>query len=145
MELNLPSYALQIKSEKNKNYVFDPIRKKYVVLTPEEYVRQHLIQYLLELGYPSSLMSIERSLPNSSKRYDIVIYGRSGNPLMIVEVKAPSVTLSEQTLDQLGSYLMLLSTPYMMISNGISHHFLARESSEIVKYQQIPKFSTLSD
>lgn len=144
MELNLPSYALQIKSEKNKKYVFDPIRKKYVVLTPEEWVRQHLLRYMEELGYPSSLTSVERSLPNSSKRYDAVIYGQDGSPKIIVEVKAPSVILSEKVLEQVSSYILLLNVPYVLISNGLEHFFLERKEHEIVKFQQIPQFSTLS-
>lgn len=144
MELNLPSYPLQIKSEKSKNYVFDPIRKKYVLLSPEEWVRQHLLYYLKDLGYPSGLISVERALPGSTKRYDAVVYGQDGLPKVIVEVKSPSVKLSSAVLDQVSSYLMLLSVPYVLISNGLEHYFLERKEQEIVKFQQIPKFSTLS-
>lgn len=142
--MNLPEYALQIKSENGKNYVFDQIRKKYVVLTPEEWVRQQLIQQLIELGYPASLMSVERRLPQDKKRYDLLVFNRLGAPLVLVECKAPKVEISDRTIQQLFSYLIKQSAPYCLLTNGHQQYFFGRNEEGVVKYQQIPPFATIS-
>lgn len=115
-----------------------------MVLSPEEWVRQHLVHYLVELGYPASLMSVERSLPQSSRRYDLVIYSHQGSPILIAECKAPSVEIDNKTLDQLNAYLQKLPVKYSLLTNGFSHFFLERMPNEIKSYKQIPQFTTLS-
>ncbi len=144
MKLNFPDYRLQIKSEKNKNYVFDLIRKKYVVLTPEEWVRQHIIHHLIALGYPLGLMSVERKLPNSTRRYDLVVYNRNSEASLIVECKSPETQLGENITDQISLYLLKLPVQYFLLSNGLEHHFYERKEDALLKFQQIPKFSTLN-
>ncbi|MFY0643424.1 MAG: type I restriction enzyme HsdR N-terminal domain-containing protein [Bacteroidia bacterium] len=144
MKLNFPEYRLQIKSEKSKNYVFDLVRKKYVVLTPEEWVRQHLLHHLIDLGYPQSLISIERQLPSSKRRYDLVVYDRNGELLLIAECKSAMVPINEQTIEQINAYLMQLPAPYALLTNGLNHYFLGREIRGVLNYQQIPPFATIS-
>ena len=143
MNLNFPDFSFQIKSEKTKKLIFDQVRKKYIVLTPEEWVRQNLISYLLTLNYPLALMSIEKSLPRSLKRYDAVIYNQFGEPMIIIECKAPDVTIDDKTLKQVASYLQLLNVPYVFITNGIHHFYIERHEDEIKMYPQIPHFSEL--
>ena len=144
MKLNFPAYRLQIKSEKNKNYVFDEVRKKYVILNPEEWVRQHLLHHLIELGYPKSLISIERQLPHSKRRYDLVVFDHKGKELLIAECKSALVPINHQTLEQINAYLMALPAPFALLTNGLDHYFLARKDEGILNYQQIPPFATIS-
>ena len=124
--LNLPKYPLKLKKEGNKTFVFDPIRKKYLVLNPEEWVRQNFIQFLIkEKGYPASLMAVEMGIDvlNTKKRCDIVLFNNEGKAHIIVECKAPSVKISQDTFDQIARYNMALQANYLMITNGINHYF----------------------
>jgi hypothetical protein len=121
-KLNLPSYPFRIKSSEQISQIFDAVRKKYVALTPEEWVRQHIIRYLTEeLHYPASLVAVEMNLTLNGlrKRCDIVAYDTNGFPLLIVECKAPSVRLTQKTFEQVARYNMVLKVRYLMISNGI--------------------------
>jgi hypothetical protein len=123
-KLNLPEYSFKIQTGKGKDQIFDPIRKKYVVLTPEEWVRQNFIRYLIhDKKYPSSLMAIEKQLlvNNQPRRYDLVIYNRKGHPNIIVEFKAPSVKIAQDTFDQAVRYNMALKVKYIVVSNGMQH------------------------
>lgn len=123
--LNFPSYSFNIKTKENKTVIFDVIRKKYVYVTPEEWVRQHCIWYLIkEKRYPASLMSVERELHlnGTSKRTDIVCYDRQGKPLLIVECKAPTIKINQNTFDQIARYNMELDSKYLLITNGLDHY-----------------------
>jgi len=123
-KLNLPIYSIKLKKEVNKVQVFDPIRKKYIKLTPEEWVRQNFIQYLIqEKNYPASLMAIEMGIDllNTKKRCDIVLFNTEGLPHMIVECKAPSIKISQDTFDQIARYNMSLKTNLLVVTNGIQH------------------------
>ncbi len=123
--LNLPTYLFKIKSEGQRKFIFDSIRKKYVVLTPEEWVRQNFIQYLInEKKYPSSLIAIEMALTLNklSKRTDIVLFDRQGNPVIIVECKSPKVKITQDTFDQIARYNMKLKVNYLIVTNGITHY-----------------------
>lgn len=124
--LNFPSYSFRFKSKKNKPYIFDPIRKKFVVLYPEEWVRQHTIQYLhQQKKYPLSLMSVEKkiSVNGLSKRYDIAIFNTLANIHLLVECKAPNIEIKQATFDQMASYNMNLNTHFFMITNGLFHYY----------------------
>lgn len=145
MNLNFPEFSFQIKTEKNKNYIFDSIRKKYVYLTPEEWVRQHLIHFLFTLEYPQALMSVEKSLSNSKKRYDLVVYSKNGRPIMLVECKAPSVPIDQKTIDQASSYLQNMETKNVLLTNGLEHYFILRGQSGITVSKEIPAYITLSE
>ena len=124
-KLNLPIYSIKLKKEGNKTLVFDPIRKKYIVLTPEEWVRQNFIQFLIqEKNYPASLMAVEMeiNLLKTKKRCDIVSYNTMGLPHMIVECKAPTIKISQDTFDQIARYNMTLKTNLLIVTNGLQHY-----------------------
>lgn len=123
-KLNLPQYAFRMKNEDGKRMIFDSIRKKFVVLTPEEWVRQNFIQYLIkEKKYPESLMAVEKQIMVNGKqrRFDLLIYLKNGQPLLIAEFKAPGVKISQDAFDQVVRYNMALRVERVVVSNGLQH------------------------
>ncbi len=125
LALNLPSYHPKISDRKGIQCVFDPIRQKWVKLTPEEWVRQHFVNYLVEeKGYPSTLMANEVaiSLNNRNRRCDTVVYDGYMSPLMILEYKAPSVAITEEVFRQIARYNFVLRVSYLIVSNGLDHY-----------------------
>ncbi len=125
-KLNFPQYSFRFKSSENKTLVFDEIRKKFVVFTPEEWVRLHAVQFLLkEKKYPKSLINVEKQLKlnNTVKRYDIVVFNNDGSIFLIVECKAPSIEISQHTFDQIARYNLALEAEYLMVTNGLEHYF----------------------
>lgn len=123
LSLDFSGIILKLKQEGGKPYVWDPVRKIWVVLTPEEHVRQYLLLYFIDvLRYPASLIAVEKKIQvgNMSKRFDIVVYNREHQPWLLAECKAPDVPLSEKTLHQLLTYHNAMQCPYWMISNGHS-------------------------
>lgn len=126
--LNLPSFDYKIKKENDKIYIFDTLRKRYVRLTPEEWVRQHFVAFLIyHKAYPQGLMGNEISLSQNgrTRRCDTVVYDMYSRPTVIVEYKAPSIPLTQDTFDQIARYNMVLKVNYLMVSNGISHYCCA--------------------
>ncbi|MFY7671507.1 type I restriction enzyme HsdR N-terminal domain-containing protein [Tenacibaculum sp. MEBiC06402] len=124
-KLNLPSYPLKIKNSEKHYLIFDEIRKKYIVLTPEEWVRQHYVHYLLkEKGYPISLIALEKqfTINNLKKRSDILVFNSNGTPDIIVECKAPNVKITQDTFDQIARYNLKLNANYLVVTNGIEHY-----------------------
>ena len=125
-ELNLPSYPFNVKRNADVLQIFDIIRKKWVVLQPEEWVRQHVVWYLIEeKGYPASLIAIEKSLlvNKLQKRFDIVLHNNIGKPLIIVECKAPGIKISEDTLYQALRYNSIIRAPYILLTNGLEMYY----------------------
>jgi predicted type IV restriction endonuclease len=123
-KLNLPSYTPTLKKEEGKVWIFDLIRKKYIVLTPEEWVRQHFINYLIvELKYPKSLFRIEGSLTYNKlqKRSDILVFDRNGKPWMLIECKSPTIKLHQKAFNQVAVYNMTLGAKYLAVTNGMAH------------------------
>jgi hypothetical protein len=123
-KLNLPSYSFRTRQEADKTYIFDEIRKKYLLLTPEEWVRQNFIRYLTgEKNFPAALMIIERGLKVNGNpfRADLLICDRMGAPLLVVEFKAPAIRISQAAFDQIARYNMRYRVPYLIVSNGLSH------------------------
>ncbi len=123
--LNLPTYSFQLKHKPNGAYVFDIIRKKDIKLTPEEWVRQHFLVYMIHhLGYPAGLISVEYGLTINklNKRSDIVVFDKTGQPLLIVECKAPTVSISQETFDQIATYNLNLNVKYLIVTNGLQHY-----------------------
>ena len=145
VQLNFPEYRFQIKSQNNKNLIFDPIRKKYIVLTPEEWVRQHVIKQLLENGFPAGRISVERTLSPSKKRYDLVFFNETGNAQLLVECKAPKVALNQKTINQVSNYISLQNVPNVLLTNGLTHFHFARKLEGLQIVQEFPHFSTLSN
>ncbi len=124
--LNLPRYPLKLKRIKDKIYVFDELRKKSLLLTPEEWVRQHWIHHLYtQKNYPKSLMHIEGglNLHGLQKRTDLVIYNNQGQKILIAEFKAPEVKISQRTFEQINNYNMMHKIPLLLVSNGLDHFF----------------------
>ena len=132
--LNFKSYQFKLKSSENKPFIFDRIRKKYVVLTPEEWVRQHTVNYLIEeLNYPLSRIAVERQLKVNklTKRFDIVIFDTKGLPYILAECKAPKVAITQETFDQIARYNMRLNAPLLMLTNGLNHYFCTLNNHSI--------------
>lgn len=124
MPLNLPPFDYRIRKHDGASEIYDAVRRKYVRLTPEEWVRQHFVHFLIEMkGYPTPLMAIEKGIGvyGMRRRFDIVCYDRQGNPFLIVECKAPEVPLSQATFDQVFGYNLTVAAPYVAITNGIVH------------------------
>lgn len=145
-KLSFPTYDFRFKSRENKIRIFDEIRKKFVVLQPEEWVRQHVVQYLIrEKGYPKSLINVEKQLTVNSikKRYDVVVFKTNGNIHTLVECKAPEVKITQHTFDQIARYNLKLKADYLMVTNGIAH-FYCKMDFKAEKYlflEHIPDFS----
>ena len=140
-KLNFPSYSFRLKSSENKTLIFDIVRKKYVVLTPEEWVRQHTIHFLhFDKKYPLSLMAVEKQLKIHSltRRTDLVLYKNDGKPFIIVECKAPAVEISQDVFDQIARYNMELNADLLMVTNGVSHYYSFMDH-ENETYQFLPE------
>ena len=125
-ELNLPKYNMRISRDRNNNIkIFDSIRKKFVSLTPEEYVRQHFTNWLINyLHYPMGLIAneVKISLNSTIKRCDTIVYSNTGDPMMIIEYKAPHISINQNVFDQIVRYNMVLKTKYLVVSNGMQHY-----------------------
>jgi type I site-specific restriction endonuclease len=125
MLLNLPPYAFRISGNSEKKLIFDSFRRRWVALTPEEWVRQNFARYLTEIKhFPPSLVAVERSLRINQHdfRSDIVLFSKSGNPLAVVECKAPEVKISQQVFDQIARYNLELRVSYLIVTNGLTHY-----------------------
>jgi len=136
IKLNLPSFSFKFKSMENKLYIFDLLRKKYVVVTPEEWVRQNFVQYLIQnKNYPKSIIAIEKQLKinNTTKRTDILLFDKYGNPDIIVECKAPSIKINQETFDQIARYNLKLNANYLIVTNGLQH-FYCKIDHQLEKY-----------
>lgn len=147
-ELNLPAYSFKIKeSSDGARMILDPIRRKYVVLTPEEWVRQNFINYLvIHRGYPSGLIGVEVMfrMNDLTRRVDIMVYNRVGNPLLAVECKAPSVKVDRVVFDQIVEYNMKFRLNYILVTNGITH-YCCRIDWEANKYSFLDSIPLYDD
>ena len=140
--LPYPSYPFKIKAINGKDQIFDPFRKIWVILTPEEWVRQNLLQYLVQtLQYPSSLIAVEKEikLGELSKRFDIVVY-KNELPWMIIECKEAKVALNEKTMVQILQYQQVLTAQYLFISNGHETMGAKIESGKLQALQNFPEY-----
>ena len=125
LPLNLPSYPAKILKRNGKNVIFDPLRQKYVALTPEEWVRQHFVHLLTDFkGYPKGLLAneIQLDLNGTKKRCDTVLFNKDLSARMIVEYKAPNIEITQAVLDQITRYNMVLKVEYLIVSNGMRHY-----------------------
>ncbi len=124
--LNLPEYPFKLTKKEEQYYIFDEIRKKHLVLTPEEWVRQHFIQYLvIEKGFPKSLIQIEGGLQLNTlqKRTDVVVYNQSGERIMIIECKAPIIKITQAVFDQAARYNSVHQVKWLVVTNGLQHYY----------------------
>ena len=144
-QLNLPEYTFRTKTENSKTLIFDSIRKKFVVLTPEEWVRQNFIQYLIqEKKYPQNLMAVEKQVKVNlqQRRFDLLIYRRNGSPYLIAEFKAPNVKITQNAFDQVVRYNMALRVERVVVSNGMQHFAceIDYEKNSYSFLKEIPSF-----
>ncbi|MBD3863745.1 type I restriction enzyme HsdR N-terminal domain-containing protein [Olleya marilimosa] len=129
-ELNFPKFVFRFKNNENKVSIFDVIRKRFMVLQPEEWVRQHCVHYLIEVKkYPISLINVEKELKvnDLKKRYDIVIFNTNGSIHLIVECKAPKIEIKQNTFDQIARYNLALNATYLMVTNGLNHYYCSMD------------------
>ncbi len=142
-ELNLPSFEFRIREEGQRKQIFDSLRKRFVALTPEEWVRQHFIRFLTEAKrYPASLINVERGVKiiSGTKRTDIVVHNRQGKPWMIVECKAPDMPVTEDALLQAARYNMALQATFLVLTNGMEHYCCTLQNKQIEFLDDLPEF-----
>ena len=144
-KLNFPKYNFRFKSNENKTLIFDIIRKKFVILTPEEWVRQHTLHFLItEKKYPVSYINVEKQLllNDTVKRYDIVIFKNDGDVEIIIECKAPSIPINQVTFDQIARYNLALNSNLLMVTNGLTHYFCKMDikNKKYIFLRDLPKY-----
>jgi len=146
--LNLPPYDVRLGGTKERPTIFDVLRRRYVKLTPEEWVRQHFVHFLIsEKGYPQTLLANEVKLQmgDKSMRADTVLYNRELQPRMIVEYKAPTIEISQRVFEQISAYNLLLHVDFLIVSNGLQH-FCCRMNYEQNTYEfltEIPNYNQI--
>ncbi len=149
-KLQLPPYTFRIRQEEGKSLIFDRFRRRWVRLTPEEKVRQHFARFLEEeKGFPPSLMAIEKkvNINGLAQRFDLLVYDRKGNPLLVAEFKAPGIPVTQEAFNQALRYNSVLKAPYFLVSNGVTHFickidYKTRTSAYL---EEIPAFSALPE
>ena len=145
-KLNFPSYSFRFKNSENKVSIFDEIRKKFILLSPEEWVRQHVVQFLLQdKKYPKSYINVEKliKINDLSKRYDGVVFQPNGEIFLLIECKAPEVPISQQTFDQIARYNFTLKAEYLMVTNGLNHYFCQMnfEKEQYTFLKELPNYT----
>lgn len=136
-DLNFPKFQFRFKSSENKLFIFDEIRKKYVMLTPEEWVRQHVVHFLMNVKkYPKSYINVEKivRLNDMNKRYDVVVFDPKGGIFLLVECKEPQVEITQGVFDQIARYNSSLNAQLLMVTNGLNHYY-CKLDYENKKYQ----------
>ena len=142
MQLNFPEYHFNLRKQAGKNEIFDDVRKKWLVCTPEEWVRQHFIQWLIrDRGYPASSIAIEGGLKVNQlrKRTDLVVY-KNNRPLLLVECKAPTVALSQAVFDQVFRYNRTINAPCIAVTNGLKHVFALVTANDAQFIEELPNY-----
>jgi len=148
MELNLPKYDVRVTKENGMLKIYDRIRMKFVALTPEEWVRQHFVNHLIEnLEYPASLIANEigLTLNGTRRRCDSVVFNNSGKPMVIIEYKAPEIAINQKVFDQIVRYNMALHADYLFVSNGLTHYCCSIDyaTGSYAFLQEIPPYASL--
>ena len=144
-KLNFPVYSFRFKNSENKVAIFDEIRKKFILLTPEEWVRQHTVQFLLQdKKFPKSYINVEKliKINDLSKRYDVVVFQPNGEIFLLIECKAPEVPISQNTFDQIARYNLVLKAKYLMVTNGLNHYFCQMdfENEKYIYLNELPAY-----
>ena len=148
MQLNLPTYECRLREQNGRQQIFDVLRRRYVALTPEEWVRQHFVHYLIEhKGYPKGLLANEVDLRVGEKhlRCDTVLYDKALHPKIIVEYKAPEIAITQKVFNQITVYNMLLHVDYLIVSNGMQHYCcqMDYEQNRYTFLSDIPNYDQL--
>ena len=144
-KLNFPNYNVIIKNKENKSYIFDRVRKKWLMCTKEEWVRVHCVNFLIETkGYPASWILIEKEIKvyETKKRFDIVVSSLRGENHILIECKAPSISITQETFDQIARYNLTANASYLMVTNGLAHYFcqIDAENETYVFLKDIPEY-----
>jgi hypothetical protein len=138
-QLNLPQYSFRISTKEGSEMILDPVRRKYVKLTPEEWVRQNFVQYLINEGkYPPGLLGIEVlfRFNKLKRRVDILVHDRSGKPVLIVECKSPDIEIDDKVFEQIATYNMNYKVPYLVVTNGL-HHYACKIDHAAMKFEYL--------
>lgn len=148
MELNFPKYEFKLQKRDNGIYIFDEFRKKHIKLTPEEWVRQHSLKFLVEeKQIPKSLIAVEKQIEinNQIFRFDGLVYDKQGNPLILIECKAPQIPINQNVADQIFTYNYQIQAPYIFLTNGIKHLFYrySKTKKNIKSLNELPIFNNL--
>ena len=146
-KLNFQLYNFRFKNNENKVSIFDEIRKKFIILTPEEWVRQHVVQFLLEeKKYPKSLINVEKVLKINGlrKRYDVVVFNSDGSIFILIECKAPEIKITQATFDQIARYNMTMNAQFLMVTNGLNHYFcqMDYENEKYSFLENLPNYNS---
>ncbi|MTE25481.1 type I restriction enzyme HsdR N-terminal domain-containing protein [Winogradskyella ouciana] len=147
-DLNFPKFEYRLKSTENKVSIFDVIRKKFIILQPEEWVRQHCVHFLInEKKFSKSLINVEKELTINGlkKRYDIVVFNPDGSIHLMVECKSYNITIDQSTFDQIARYNLQLDATYLMVTNGINHYYceMDMQAERYVFLKDIPDYTTV--
>ena len=148
MEINLPPYEIKLREQNGRRQIFDFLRRRYVALTPEEWVRQHFVHFLTEQkGYPKGLLAneVEQKIGNKKLRCDTLLYNKDLRPRMIIEYKAPEIAITQRVFNQITVYNFLLHVDYLIVSNGHQHYCcrMDYEKGEYTFLQDIPHYTEL--
>lgn len=146
--LNLPAYPLKLTRDQHRLLVYDELRRKHLILTPEEWVRQHWIQHLIQSkGFPKTLIQAEGGLKLNSlqKRTDIVVFNQFGKRILIAEFKAPSIKITQATFEQIARYNMVHKVPYLIVSNGLEHYYclIDHETERYTFLEDVPYYQEI--
>ncbi|KGF18425.1 hypothetical protein HMPREF1640_03865 [Prevotella sp. S7-1-8] len=146
--LNLPSFNIKLQGTRERPRVFDILRRRYVALTPEEWVRQNFIHYLIEsLNYPATLLANEMRLQVGQKRLraDSVLFDTELKPRMIIEYKAPNIAITQKVFDQISAYNLMLHADYLIVSNGMRHYCckMDYDNNRYLFMDHIPKYEEI--
>lgn len=149
LELNLPPFDIKLTKQNSDYLVFDPLRRKHIKLIPEEWVRQHFINYIIStLDYPTSLIAneIQINLNGLNKRCDTIVYNRDSTPLMIIEYKAPNIPITQEVFNQIARYNLVLRVNYLIVSNGLEHYccYVDYENQTINYLPDIPHYEDIT-
>lgn len=142
IKISYPSYPFKIETREDKEYIFDPLRKKWVRLTPEEWVRQNFLQYLLQvMHYPASLIAIEKEIQigDLRKRFDILVY-KNDHPWLLIECKEMNVPINESVMQQLLRYQITVQADYLIITNGSETRGIGKENNKFTTLNTIPSY-----
>ena len=141
IKLNFPNFKFNFKNKDNKPPIFDILRKKLILLTPEEWVRQHVIKFLISQNIPKNHIAVEKKIVinKMTKRFDLVVHDRNGNILLLIECKAPNVKIDQKVFDQTSVYNQYLKSEFLMITNGLNH-FYFKVDDKAKTYKFVKKF-----
>ena len=147
-ELNLPQYQFRIESTKAGITIWDEFRKKHIVCTPEEWVRQNFLKFLVEeKGFPPGLIALEKSIKvnKRTKRFDALVHDQVGKPILLIEFKAPEIEITEKTFHQIAAYNSQLKVKYLIMSNGLQHFACQVDENGIQFFENTPNYTDLND